>query len=299
METSINFSIDYDGQALENHSIDIKELAPALMSIGSLLEETNAILNIDKTKVKVNVKALSAGSFEIFIEASQNFLDTMTNIFTGKTLASLANVSSIFGFLFGGGALGGLFILIQKLRGAKPDKIEDLKNGLYRITCKELSYDIPFELLELYKNYAVRKAVEGIIKPLKSEGITKLKVKNNKKETVYETLKEDAYLFDAPQIPEEELQKDEKTMYFSLVSISFKEDNKWRLNDGNSTVNVSIEDNEFIDKIKQNTIAFSCGDTLKCNVRITQKRTAAGLKTEYEIIKVIEHKPAYKQLELF
>jgi hypothetical protein len=160
-------------------------------------------------------------------------------------------------------------------------------------------YDIPRELLELYKNYAVRKAVEGIIKPLKSDGITKFKVKNNKKETIYEATKEDAIFFDAPPIPEEQLQTDIKTMYFSLVSISFKENNKWLLNDGNSTVNISIEDTAFIDKIKRNKIAFSCGDTLKCEVRITQKRTAAGLKTEYEILEVKEHKPAYKQLELF
>ncbi|MDR2437318.1 MAG: hypothetical protein LBD17_04545 [Endomicrobium sp.] len=98
---------------------------------------------------------------------------------------------------------------------------------------------------------------------------------------------------------DEELLSSEREMIFSPVAISFKEDNKWRLNDGISTVNVSIKDIEFINKIKQNLIAFSIGDIPKCKVKITQKQTAEGLKTEYEILKVLNHTPGYKQINLF
>ena len=39
------FSIKYEGSALANHEMNVKDLAPALLAAGELFEEINAILN--------------------------------------------------------------------------------------------------------------------------------------------------------------------------------------------------------------------------------------------------------------
>jgi hypothetical protein len=297
-DNNISFTITYNGDALQNHTIDIKELAPALMSLGNLLDETNTILNGSTAQVKVHVKATSAGSFNIHFISDQNVWTMVKDLLTSQPTTAIINMVVIFGLVFGNDK--NLIWLIEKLKGKPPVKIEDLKNGLLRLTFDNGTFDITKDLLNLYKSREIRAAVEGIVKPLKSDGISTFAVKkNNEQESVCEVKKDNVALFDVPPIQDEELLSSEREIIFTPISISFKEGNKWRLFDGLNTVNVIIEDDIFVNKIKQNLVAFSSSDTLRCRVKIIQKQTAEGLKTEYEILEVIEHIPGYKQLNLF
>ena len=88
-------------------------------------------------------------------------------------------------------------------------------------------------------------------------------------------------------------------MNLQIISLTFKEDNKWKVTDGLEPFNVAIEDEEFLRKINNNEIAFSKNDYLVCEVRERQYQTNKGLRKERSIIKVIEHKPSPQQLKLF
>ena len=74
---------------------------------------------------------------------------------------------------------------------------------------------------------------------------------------------------------------------FSIIAPVFKEDNKWRLSDGNSNLNVSIMDKEFLDRVDARKVSFYKGDLLKCKIRTTQWKSENGLKTEHEVLQVI------------
>lgn len=104
--------------------------------------------------------------------------------------------------------------------------------------------------------------------------------------------------FVAPTVEEELIISDEWTAAFSVVALTFKDDNRWRLYDGQNTINVAIEDEAFIRRVNDNEIAFAKGELLVCRVRIDQWRTGDSLRTDYAVLEVLEHRAAARQLAL-
>jgi hypothetical protein len=293
MSDNTDFKISYDGVALREHSMDVRDLAPALLSVGQLFDEANRVLNGDRTSVKLQVKAHAPGSFEILLELYQTIGSQVSQFLTGDFVTSALNLKDL---LFGGSL--GLYWLIKKLKGGRPKRIVDLKNGMIRIEYDDETFEVPLALLRLYQDAAVRKAAEEVLKPLQREGIDKFQVKE--RSLVIETVtKDELHYFAVPELPDEKILSVESEAAYSIISLAFKDDNKWRLYDGSSTISVIISDENFRKKVDHNTISFAKGDILRCKIRTTQWRTSAGLKTENEVLEVKEHIQAARQLLLF
>jgi hypothetical protein len=77
--------------------------------------------------------------------------------------------------------------------------------------------------------------------------------------------------------------------------LSFKDGQKWRLNDGHGAKSVTVSDAEFVDQVNRNQIRFAKGDVLICEVIERARVSPKGLKAEYEIVKVLEHQLAPTQ----
>jgi len=195
-----------------------------------------------------------------------------------------------------GGGIPGLLWLIKKLRGRKPDKIERLSESHIRLTVDGDSFDVPIALMRLYQDLAVRIAAQKVVaEPLKKEGIDTFEARQDRQPLIT-IQKADIDYFAKPDVPEETLVEETRRAAFSIISLSFKEDNKWRLYDGNTQISARVEDQSFQERVDSNQVAFAKGDILICDVRVTQKRTSEGLSTEYVVEKVVEHKPAMRQL---
>lgn len=291
------FKIAYDGEALRDHSMDVRDLAPALLSLGKLFDAANLALNGDKATVNLQVKAHSAGSFEVALELFQSWGAQVSQFLGSELITSVLNLKE----LVIGGATGvaGIFYLIKKLRGKKPDRIEHLDNGRVLLELHGETLIIPLALLRLYQDVAVRMAAEEVLKPLYHDKIDKFIIKDDGDKVTDEVTKAEVDYFTLPEIRDEIITENVHEAAYSIISLAFKDDNKWRLHDGNSTISVQMKDNVFRGKVEENLISFSKGDILKCKVKTIQYRTVDGLKTEYEVLEVIEHMPAAKQMFLF
>lgn len=296
MSQFVEFKVAYDGEALRSHTMDVRDLAPALLSLGQLFDEANRVLNGDKVTVSLQIKAHEEGSFEILLHLYQSIGDQLTQFLVGDFVTSIINLKELV--LGGGTVLYGLYWLIKRLKGQKPHRILDLKNGMVRIEFDKETFDIPIKLLRLYQDVAVRQATEAVLKPLYREGIQRFEIREKKK-VIESVIKEEVIYFELPPIEDEEIVSVESEAAYSIISLAFKDDNKWRLFDGSSTLSVLISDEEFQRRVDQNIISFSKGDILRCKIKTTQWRTQTGLRTEHEVLKVIEHRPAARQLLLF
>jgi hypothetical protein len=292
------FTIAYDGPALRDGAMDVRDLAPALMALGQLLDAANTRINGTDAQIKLQVRATEIGSFQIALELVQSWTSQLLQYFASPEISGATNLLT---WVLGVSGVGvpSLLFLTKKLRGKHPDKIEKLSDNTMRITIGTESFEVPIELLRLYQDMAVRIAAQKLIEiPLEREGIDTFEVRKEGV-TMVSISKEEASYFARPSIPDEPLTDNVRRAAFSIVSLAFKEDNKWRLHDGNTQISATINDADFLTRVDTNQIAFSKGDILICDLRTVQTRTTDGLKTEYFIEKVVEHKPDTRQISLF
>ncbi len=110
--SSDQIRLRYDGPALANHSIDVDDLAPALLALGDLCKLTNKKFNGDRTSVKVVVNAdLEQNCFELYLELLQTLTEQAKSIIKDDDIASAKEILEWLGIIAAGPL--GLFAVLK------------------------------------------------------------------------------------------------------------------------------------------------------------------------------------------
>ena len=291
--TQAHLNAVYEGPSLADGSMNVRDLAPALMAVGSFFDEANRIANGDHASISVNVQATSPGSFEIAFEVIQNVGATNTlQAGVGDFISTAADLKVLL--IGSGAATAGIIWLIKTLRGRTPH-VEKINTELYKLTVDDETYEVPLRLLRLYRETSIHRNIEDMVKPLNEFGIDKFSFRE-KGRTVQEVTESDVPAFAVPD-SREKIVDEMSRRALSIVSVVFKEDNKWRLSDGNNVFSVTISDVQFLEQIDKGAVSFSKKDILVCEMRTVQWKTNSGLLTDYEVVKIIEHRQV-RQLPL-
>ena len=295
------FIISFDGPGVQDGRIDVRDLAPALMSLGRMIDAANLAINGDKRPIKVEVRAVAVGSFAVHLDAVMSGWDLVKSIIDKGDVEEAKKLLEWIG-LFGIPPIGvTLFGLYRWLRGRSPDKVVPEPHNQFRFELDGTTLTVPFEVMRLYRERAVNQAVGDLLATIRADAIERIDffAENDTPGPAAETLTAaDRLTFTVsdpvPQVVFDTINK----LALSIRSLAFQEGNKWRLFDGQNVITATITDSDFIDRVDRNMIRFAKGDLLLCEVRTVQTQGVDGLRTEHTVLRVVEHKPAPDQIPL-
>ncbi|WP_423200779.1 hypothetical protein DFLDMN_006205 (plasmid) [Cupriavidus sp. H19C3] len=293
MSNHERFNIVYDGPALAEHRMDVRDLAPALVAFADLFTAANKEINGEAAEVRVQVNAtFRAGSFGIDLVATQHLLAQIRDMFAGSTATALANAGGILGLL--GMVGGGLFGLLRALKGHAPVRIEQKGEFATVWITQTESIEVDARVLKLYRSTTVRGSLEKVLSPLERDGITDFGVVMND-EVLLKVFDFEIDLYRARPTTDAVIVSDTTSRKMLLIeSLTFKDGNKWRVHDGVATFHASIEDEEFVKKIDAGE-RFGKGDVLVVDLRQVQSVSDGKLVTDSIIVKVLEHRLPLQQ----
>jgi hypothetical protein len=300
META-HIRIVYDGDALQDGSMDVRDLAPALLALSDLIDESNKLLNPKPGTVQIRARRdIETGSFDIGITIIQSWPSQVLQFFAGEQMSGLSNLLGILG-LSAATLATPLLLAIKWLRGRKVTSVEVIGDDDVRITVEGDQIVVTKPVASLLADRRIRSLIAMLLDPLRREGIDRFDVSGPGEPVVTSIVKAELPSFDPPDpigSPPEILTSTEYEQAYTVVSPSFREGNKWRLYDGQSTVSATIEDNDFLARVDNHDEAFVKDDVIVCKVRQMQNVGPDGLRSTLSILKVVEHRHAPRQTVL-
>jgi hypothetical protein len=117
------FSVAYDGAASDEHSIDVENLAPALLAFGKLIREANVEFNGKKATSKVLVVSdFEAKCFHVNFDVILSLYEQIKSLLDSPDVSTAKTILEWLGLLglTGGGGTRSASIIRSAIATAKP-----------------------------------------------------------------------------------------------------------------------------------------------------------------------------------
>lgn len=165
------FDVTYDGPALAEGRMPVRDLAPALLSLGELFAEASTTLYPGGDPVALNIRAApTRGSFiiDLILHGPAEAWDTAVDLLSSDPIEALNHLKEL---VIAPGA--GLFWYIKRKRGRAVAQQEDApESGQVRLTLDDGTLlEVPADVLALHGNVEVRKRAHRVIEPLNRPGV--------------------------------------------------------------------------------------------------------------------------------
>ncbi|EIR3228774.1 hypothetical protein LWW10_004064, partial [Salmonella enterica] len=228
--------------ALVDHKIDLDVLIESLNGLNSLLKEVNLVVNGTSENINVEVEPFSEGSFEYLIDIIQNPLDHL-------------NILSIIG-IGGTAALAAgntLIELVRKINGRQIRRLTLTAEGDCKIIMDDGEEIIaPSYFRPLLASPSIRKSLSKLIhNPLQKEGYESLKISTQQGVELVNVHEDGIEPFRYRRVPVEQSLSERLIEETPITFLTIHKDKNtgWRVNYDDETISVSIEDNEFLQRV--------------------------------------------------
>jgi hypothetical protein len=296
----------------EIRSVDVFALAPALFSLGELIQSAHRELGADH-QVGVNVKPFGRGSFVvgIVLYVQSHPLPILTiSTAAGAALTRTKEILEAVGFVRSKAVSA--IEAIRRLRG-KPKSIEPVAPGTFRYTNGDNSVEVNGTVHTLLQNTTIQNATFQLVSgPASQPGVKEIQtVLRNHPETAV-TIKVDevpAFAeFVAGEMPTtgtpHELENPPITYFLKPKRISVEgEPNNWSFRVGGWESDIltvdSVKDQTFLQKVKRGEYRLTKDDLLVAEVVHRQRLQGTEIVSETtELLKVKAYTPSPVQQNL-
>ena len=231
----VSFGIKYDGPGLRDGRMSASDAGLAIMAAGRLVERASDRALAGGGQVSLEVDAnFRSGSFDIHLTAVAWVGEVISTV-------SIEDLSNIVKMLFGG---GGLLALFKLLRGRQPESVEIDEQGGVQLTVGGENNDVSIDVYNLFLDVETRSAARDLVRPVESAGVDKMVVLPPG-DSPLEIWRDEVDWFDLEPSQREIVSELESTRIVGIVSIVYKEDNKWRFTEGDTEYTAVIEDEMF------------------------------------------------------
>lgn len=274
------FDLEYDGPALDEHEMDVRDLAPALISMADLFQEMNRRLHPVAPPLAVNVKATSGGSFLVDLKV---IYDATVHTLADDDLSAAANLVEMLGFV---GAM--VSLARARRRSRQVAQAPAPEPGQVVISFEDgTTVEVPEEVLRLRNNVSIQRSLSEVVRPLRRDGVDVVRIRRESV-TIAEIPKEDVAAFDVPaDRPRETFPSTDRETLLTIHTVGFQT-NHWRFGDGLAIFWADIVDEDFIRQVDSGTLRVGKLDLIRCQIREELWRDDAGLHRETQIVEVIE-----------
>ncbi|OXN01220.1 hypothetical protein [Bifidobacterium vansinderenii] len=289
--------VRYDGEALRTHEMDVKQLAPALLSLAKAFDIMQKGV-APEARVRLNAQATREGSFTI--DLLLHFVNEAEGLLTGDDVTAVLNASGLMAIYFGAVRLIKRFAL-----HVKPAKTEDAGQDENGLDLVDITFPDGSRMRELkasvdaLRNPELVKAVKGVFAPTLEDGIDLVQFQSGTRDETVRTEEADAISHYDPAARESS--EDTVEIVIQALDVSFRENGKWRITDGIKTQFVTIEDEQFKKRVLDGDEAMRANDIYRVDMRVEKSLDENNrLMTRYvSIVRVHEHRSIGEQLTLF
>ena len=188
------------------------------------------------------------------------------------------------------GLMRGVIPLLLAVAGRRIDRLY-LVGGMVDIEVGDTLYHITHEAYRLLRHLGVRQGLSDIAAALRSPEVSRIIVAERR--TGREIMRLLPQHFEAlrlPDIHDEVLCDETRTMALSLASPVFRNDQCWTFSDGCQTIRASMKDADFLRIVDNGVFALKPGEILVVKMHVVTVETPTGLSSTYEIVCVLDHR---------
>ena len=303
------FEIAYAGPAPDDHSMDVQELAPALLAVGQLIRESNTVLNGKTASVKVLVASdFEHKCFNINFELVQTIYDQLKTLIGSEDVKSAKDILEWLGILVGTPAMGAysLWKLLAYLKGRKiierREIVDQTGQGqvVLRIEGDANLVTINQNVAKLLDEPKVLKAVKDVLAPLKASNIDRLEFRDQGIVLNETTEQEAADIISSCEKPtgeaSEELISPDITTWLKVYSPVYDtKAEKWRFVYQGNHIYADVTETRIVaDAIARGGVLID--DVFKVKMTTTETLSKDNkVTTSYKIKEVLDFRPAPKQ----
>lgn len=277
------FSIQFSGEAFDNHDIPAAALAQSLLALDGLAKRVSEVVYGKESNTEIKVKAgFRKGSFIIDLVAQcQNDPTVTVGVTAGVTTVGLGVVAAIKGVIKAGKFLFGKKANVDP-RAIKGDQIE-VTNEIGQTN------NFNINVINIYNQDRTQSQLSRLTQTLDQDGVDSISLYKDENDKESEVItKGDRKFF-----RHEEgivLTDNEVEVILEVVGPMTNGANKgWKFSEGEDGIEftANVEDEEFLNDVKSRKIKFENGTAIRAIVRTVQRKNIRTM-TDRTIVEVKE-----------